>query len=145
MPWKKRDGAPGPRDEVMAFLGQGTEFEGKLIFDGTVRIDGKFSGEIFTKGNLIFGESSQVRAEIETNQAIISGEINGNISAESRVEIHSPGKVYGNIKSPVLVIEEGVVFEGNCQMEKQGEQKIFSVVDVKEKESDLAGVGDDLS
>jgi cytoskeletal protein CcmA (bactofilin family) len=132
MLWRKRGNTLESKEEVIAFLGKGTEFKGKLTFNGTVRIDGNFSGEIFAKGSLIFGESSQIRAEIEANKVIISGEVNGNIKAASRVEIHSPGKIHGNIKSPVLVIDEGVIFEGSCQMEAR-EEKNLSVLSVEER------------
>ena len=106
------------KNEINAFLGNDTEFEGKLSFKGTVRIDGNFKGEIYTEGTLIVGESAVITSDIHVSHIIISGEIKGNIIAESRIEIHAPGKVFGNIKAPTIVIEEGVVFEGNCQMQK---------------------------
>ena len=106
------------KDDVNAFLGKDTEFEGKLSFKGTVRIDGHFKGEIFTEGTLIVGESAVIESEIHVSHIIISGEIKGNISADNRIEIHAPGKVFGNIRSPAVIIEEGVIFEGNCRMQK---------------------------
>ena len=106
------------RDEINAFLGNDTEFEGKLTFKGAVRIDGRFTGEIFTEGTLIVGETAVIRSEIHVSQIIISGEIRGNIIADNRIEIHAPGKVFGNIQSPAVIIEEGVIFEGNCRMQK---------------------------
>lgn len=105
------------RNEINAFLGKDTEFEGKLSFNGAVRIDGRFKGEIFTQGTLIVGESAIIESEIHVSHIIISGEIRGNIRADNRIEIHSPGKVFGNIQAPVVVIDEGVIFEGNCSME----------------------------
>lgn len=106
------------RDEINAFLGKDTEFEGKLSFKGTVRVDGRFIGEIFTEGTLIVGESAIIRSDIHVSHIIISGEIRGNIIADNRIEIHAPGKVFGNIQSPTIIIEEGVIFEGNCRMQK---------------------------
>lgn len=119
--------------EINAFLGKGTDFNGKLAFEGTVRLDGKLSGEIFSPGILIVGESAVLKADIHVNTMILSGELTGNIDAKSRVEIHAPGKVYGNIASPVLVIDEGVVFEGSCTM-KTPEDKKVSVLERKEEE-----------
>jgi len=116
---KKDEKMGNGKDEISAFLGKGTEFEGKLTFEGTVQIDGKFSGEISTQGTLIIGESAKVQAEINAKSIIINGEVKGNLSASSRLEIHAPGKLLGNIKTPVLVIDEGVIFEGNCQMTSQ--------------------------
>jgi cytoskeletal protein CcmA (bactofilin family) len=107
------------KDQINAFLGKDTEFEGKLSFTGAVRIDGNFKGEIFTEGTLILGETAVVESDIEASLIIISGEVRGNILAKSRIEIHAPGKVFGNIQAPVITIDEGVVFEGNCRMQIQ--------------------------
>ena len=107
------------KDQINAFLGKDTEFEGKLSFTGAVRIDGRFKGEIFTEGTLILGEAAVVESDIEASHIIISGEVHGNILAKSRIEIHAPGRVFGNIQAPVVTIDEGVVFEGNCQMQIQ--------------------------
>ena len=109
------------RDEINAFLGRNTEFEGRLSFNGAVRIDGSFMGEIFTEGTLIVGESANIESNIHVSHIIISGEIRGNIIADNRIEIHAPGKVFGNIQAPIVIIEEGVIFEGNCKMQKTGE------------------------
>lgn len=109
------------KDEINAFLGINTEFEGKLSFSGAVRIDGHFKGEIFTKGTLIVGEMAVIESNIHASHIIVNGEILGNVIADKRMEIHASGKVSGNIQTPVLVINEGVVFNGNCQMkEKKG-------------------------
>ncbi len=108
------------RDEINAFLGRNTEFEGKLSFSGAVRIDGHFKGEISAEGTLIVGEAAVVQSDVHVSHIIISGEIRGNIVAEKRIEIHAPGMVFGNLEAPVIVIDEGVVFEGNCRMQKTG-------------------------
>ena len=108
------------RDEINAFLGKNTEFEGKLSFTGAVRIDGCFKGEIESEGTLIVGESAQVESDVRISRIIISGEFKGNIFAKARIEIHAPGRVFGNLQAPVIVIDEGVVFEGNCRMLKEG-------------------------
>lgn len=119
--------------EINAFLGKGTDFNGKLTFEGTVRLDGKFSGEIFSPGILIIGESATVDANINVNTLIVSGKMTGNIDAKARVEIHAPGKLYGNINSPVLVIDEGVIFEGSCKMDTNGSNKV-SILDRKDED-----------
>ena len=106
--------------EVTTLLGRGSEFEGKLSFEGTVRVDGKLAGEIFTDDVLIIGEGAEVSAEINVGAIIIEGTVNGNIHAKRSVEIRTPGRVRGNISTPSLFIEKGVVFDGNCQMEPQG-------------------------
>ncbi len=110
-------------ENIVGMLGKGTEFDGKLIFEGTVRIDGKFKGEVFTKGVLVIGESATMHAEVEADTIIISGEVHGNLMASNRIEIRSPGKLYGNIKTATLIVEEGVMFEGSCQMSEK-EKKV---------------------
>src|SRR3990172_12472369 len=98
--------------EINALLGKGTEFSGKLTFEGKVRIDGKFNGEIFTDDVLIIGEGAEVKAEIEVSTLIIKGGlVNGHVRAKEAVKIHAPGKLIGNIVSPQLFIDRGVIFE----------------------------------
>jgi len=105
-----------PKDEIGAFLGKGIEFEGRFSFAGAVRIDGKFSGEICSSGTLIVGESAVVKSQIHVADVIINGEVHGDISAENKIEIGAPGKLFGNIQTPKLATEEGAIFEGNCKM-----------------------------
>ncbi len=118
------------KDQINAFLGKDTEFEGKLSFNGAVRIDGCLKGEIFTEGTLIVGESAVLESNIHVSHILVSGEIRGNIIASDRIEINAPGKVFGNIQAPTVVIDEGVVFEGNCKMEtvKEAEEKKVAVI-----------------
>jgi cytoskeletal protein CcmA (bactofilin family) len=111
-----------PKDEMNAFLGKDIEFEGKFSFIGTTRIDGKFSGEIFSSGTLIVGESATIRSQIHVGEAIINGEVHGDISAANRIEIDVRGKLFGNIQTPRLTIEEGAIFEGSCKMENVGDR-----------------------
>jgi cytoskeletal protein CcmA (bactofilin family) len=112
-----------PKEEINAFLGKDTEFEGKFSFTGAVRIDGAFSGEIESSGTLIVGETATVKSQIHVADMIISGEVNGDIVAENKIEISVPGKLFGNIQTPRLVIEEGVIFEGKCRMQELGKEK----------------------
>ena len=104
------------KQQINAFLGEGTYFKGVLTFDGTVRIDGKVEGDILTKDTLIVGEKGEINGNIKVGTIIINGRVFGNITATERVEIHSAGRVKGDIKTPVLVITEGVIFDGRCQM-----------------------------
>jgi len=106
--------------EINTLLGRGSTFEGKLTFEGTVRIDGNFKGEIFTDGILVIGEGAEVQAEVDVATVIIEGNVRGNVRAKQLVEIHAPGRVVGNLVTPSLFIDKGVVFEGNCQMDPAG-------------------------
>lgn len=99
-----------------ALLGKGSDFEGKLTFEGTVHIDGRFTGEIFSEGTLIIGEGAEVQAEIRVGSVAVYGNVTGNITAADAVELHAPASLRGNITSPALHIDKGVFFDGSCQM-----------------------------
>lgn len=104
------------REHVVTFLGKGTEFEGKLTFSGTIRLDGHFKGEISADGNIIVGEEGMVEADMHISYILINGEVHGNIIADQKVEIRAPGRVFGDIQAPSVVIEEGIIFEGRIRM-----------------------------
>src|SRR3954454_10022861 len=97
--------------EVHTLLGKGSEFEGKLTFEGQVRIDGKFSGQIFTKDTLVIGEGARVTAEVTAGTVIVNGVVEGNIRATALVELHQPARVKGNIETPAMLMDKGVIFE----------------------------------
>src|SRR5689334_670485 len=110
----RREGALG---EITTLLGRGSAFEGKLTFEGTVRVDGKFKGEVFSDDVLVVGEGAYVEAEIDVGEIIVQGTVVGNIKAKRSIEIHAPGRVKGDIHTPSLQIDKGVVFEGRSFME----------------------------
>ena len=99
-----------------ALLGKGSSFDGKLTFEGTVHIDGKFTGEIYSEGTLVIGEGAEVQAEIRCGSVVVQGNVTGNITASDTVELIAPAALRGNISSPALHIGKGVFFDGNCQM-----------------------------
>ena len=102
--------------DVSGVIEKGCDFEGKLCFEGTLRIGGSFRGEIYTNDVLVIGEGAVVNAEIEAGTIIINGEVTGNIVAKHRVEIHRPAVFRGNIVTPSLMVDEGVIFEGSSKM-----------------------------
>jgi len=103
-------------EEVRAFLGKGAEFNGKLMFNGSVRIDGDFKGQIYGNGTLVIGEGAELEADIRVDSVMISGEIRGQIDVKKQVRIYSTGKLLGDLNTPVFSVEEGAFFEGNCRM-----------------------------
>jgi cytoskeletal protein CcmA (bactofilin family) len=107
---------PPPSEEISAYLGKETVFEGKMSFEGVFRLDGKFEGEILESGTLIVGETAIVKGKIVLNTIIINGLVEGDVIAKARVEIHSTGRVLGTLSTPILIINEGGTFEGNCKM-----------------------------
>lgn len=112
------------KDVIKAFLGDETEFKGVLSFEGTVRIDGRFEGEVLTEDNLIIGEKASVKAEIKVGTIHIQGVMEGNIYAAEKIQIAAKGKVIGNIITPILHIEEGAILEGSVSMLNQDEKKV---------------------
>jgi cytoskeletal protein CcmA (bactofilin family) len=107
---------PANQAAVTGVIDQGCEFEGKLCFQGTVRIGGTFRGEIFTADTLIVSEGARVHGQIEAGTVIISGEVNGTVRARNRVEIHRPAIFRGDILTPSLSVDDGVIFEGSSKM-----------------------------
>jgi cytoskeletal protein CcmA (bactofilin family) len=102
--------------ELNGFLDHGSSFKGELEFEDTMRIDGRFNGKITSKNELIVGESAHIDGDIHVGRIAISGTVVGKIVADQRVEIHRNGKVYSDIDTPALIIEEGAIFQGNCVM-----------------------------
>jgi cytoskeletal protein CcmA (bactofilin family) len=128
---KKSSGTP-EQAEITAFLGKGTEFKGVLSFEGTIRVDGKVEGEVISKDTLIAGDGAFLQGEISVGTLISSGKIMGNIAAGQKVHLLAPARIQGNIKTPKLIIEEGVVFDGKSEMsgeQKAPEQKVVSLAD----------------
>lgn len=87
-----------------------------MTFEGAVRVDGKFTGEVHSNGMLIIGEKAIVRADIQAGVVLVRGETHGKINAKTRIEAYAPAKISGEICSPILVFGEGVIFQGTSRM-----------------------------
>lgn len=122
--------------EIKAFLGEGTKFKGVLRFSDAVRIDGFLEGEIITNDTLIVGEKAHIIAELSVGTIISLGKIEGNITASKKIEIRAKSQLTGNIKTPLLFIEEGASFEGQCEMQSRDNKKIISIVKKESLEKD---------
>lgn len=109
-------------DTVSTFLGQGAVFEGTLEFKGTVRLDGELKGKIVSAGGtVIIGDKAVVEAEICVDTVIVKGRVKGSIDAGKRFEAFPPARITGEIQSPVISIDPGVVFNGTCSMKISSE------------------------
>jgi cytoskeletal protein CcmA (bactofilin family) len=97
-------------------LGAGAEFEGKLRFKGTVRIDALFKGQIVTNDVLVVGENARIDAEITCGTVIVHGEVNGDIKAKTAVEVLRTAKVHGNVETPSLRLDKGGKLDGSVKM-----------------------------
>lgn len=132
--WKEKKDMKKNDAEIKAYMGEDTVFNGLLNYSGTVRIDGKFEGQVITEDTLIIGETGHVMAEISAGTIICMGYVEGNLMASQKIEIHSTSKVVGNIKSPALNIELGGVFDGTCDMTGK-ETKIIPLVKAEEMQA----------
>jgi len=115
MRWRKNK-RPTKGSDLTAFIDEGSEIEGKYTFSGTVMLNGKFSGEIASSDSLIIGEKGVVNATVRAGIVLINGEVVGNVFATERVELRGTARVYGDVEAPVVVVEEGVLFDGHCKM-----------------------------
>jgi cytoskeletal protein CcmA (bactofilin family) len=127
--WEKKQEV----EDIKAFLGQGAEFIGKLIFNGSVRIDGNFQGEIYGQGSLVVGEGALIKANIAVKSIYIGGEVQGSIEAKEKIDIQSTGKFLGDVRTPVFIMEEGAVFDGKSLMAEAVEKKMNT------QQEDLSG------
>ena len=108
--------AAKPPASLSAFIDQGSEFEGKLTFKDTVRIDGCFRGEIASQNTLIVGETGEIMATVRSREVAISGTVTGNVFASDRLVLHKTARVEGDVEAGSLAIEEGAVLNGKVTM-----------------------------
>ena len=110
--------------ELKAYMGEDAVFNGSLTFEGTVRIDGRFEGQVVTKDTLIIGESGRIIADINAGIIICKGKVEGNLIASQRIELHSASQVVGTVKTPSLFVEVGGILDGECYMSSQGNKVV---------------------
>jgi cytoskeletal protein CcmA (bactofilin family) len=107
-------------DAVSTFLGNDANFDGTINFKGTIRLDGRVKGKIASDGGtVIIGDKATVDAEIAVETVIIKGSVNGRIQAKDRIEAYPPARIVGELQAPTVIIDSGVVFNGNCSMESE--------------------------
>lgn len=119
-------------DQVNGLLDKGCSFEGKLTFDGTVQINGNFQGEVYSDGTLIIGNDAHVEGGIFVDTLIAYGSVQGTIDSKSKIELHVPAVIVADIKTKTLSIEDGVVFQGKCQMDRPETIKTIEKKDLSE-------------
>ncbi len=135
----KTGGSPGG---LTAFIDQGSEFEGKLSFRDTVRIDGRFNGEITSENTLIVGESGEIDAQIHSKTVVVSGAVNGNIVAEAKVVLHKSARINGDIQTPAIVVEEGAMITGKINMSGKSSRKSAAALKAVDAKSDASAKTD---
>ena len=116
---------------IKAYLGSDALFRGTLTFDGTVRIDGKFEGQVDTNDTLVIGETGDMKADVNVGTLVCKGKLNGAVVASKKIEMHPASKITGNIQTPALSIELGAVLDGHLNMTERESKKVVDLV--KEK------------
>ena len=114
----KSDGG-GKQNDLNGFLDSGSHVEGELRFDTSFRVDGRFTGTVTSAGDLIVGEGGEVEGDLRVGQVFISGTVRGTIRAARKIQISSRGKVFAEIDTPALVVEDGAFFQGRCTMVRE--------------------------
>lgn len=121
-------GGPTLPEEV-AFVGKDVEFKGVITYSGTVRIDGAMDGEIHTDGGLLVGPEAVLKAKVSAGTVVCQGTIHGDIHATDQIVLRAPAVVQGSLITPVLSMEEGVVFNGTLEMKSQAKAERTRDVD----------------
>jgi cytoskeletal protein CcmA (bactofilin family) len=117
--WRRRGDGTASDETSTSVIDLGCDLEGHLRFVGTLVLNGKFRGELCSCDRLLVGESGRIEAEVQVGTAIVNGQITGNIVARERIELRSGARICGDIVTPILVLEEGVVFDGRCKMQSE--------------------------
>jgi cytoskeletal protein CcmA (bactofilin family) len=112
-PPSRRDDPLPPGGDLL--LGSGAEFDGKLTFHGTLRVDARFKGSITTDGVLVVGESARIQAEVTCGSVVVHGEVNGNVRATGTVELRRTARLRGDVTSPAIVVEKGALLQGSVR------------------------------
>jgi len=119
-PAEKDNSYPSVNSANGTIFSNDAEFKGSLSFKGNLRIDGKFEGEINSSGTMHVGPDGEVKAEVNVGNSVIEGKLTGNITAQDKIELRSSAKLFGDIKATRLIINEGVVFVGKCEVNPSG-------------------------
>ncbi len=104
------------KEEINAFLGASTEYSGKLVFQGAVRIDGIFKGEVVSEGCLIVGKDATIEGTLEVGELMLSGKFTGKAHVKKKLSVFRGGRFYGDVFTPTLMVEEGAILQGGVNM-----------------------------
>lgn len=116
----KRKGEARAAGDLNGFLDDGSHIQGELHFEDTFRLDGKVRGRVVSRGDLVIGEKGEVEGEIDVSRVFISGVARGTVKATERIEITANGKVYADVETRNLTIEDGGLLQGRCTMHREG-------------------------
>jgi cytoskeletal protein CcmA (bactofilin family) len=97
-------------------LNPDVEIKGTLKFSGELTFDGKLDGDITSDGTLQLGDNAVIKGNLNVNSVVLRGKVNGNVVAKEKVEIKTKTELFGDIRAPRLIIEEGVTFVGKSEV-----------------------------
>lgn len=117
------------KDSINSVIGQGSIFEGKFYIAGSLKIDGKFEGDIKTDEGLYIGETGKVKTNISAKEVTVSGTLIGNIRAENEVRLEETGRMLGDIQTPYLELAKGVVAKGNITITGGQKKDVKKIVE----------------
>lgn len=109
----------GKQSDLNGFLDSGSHIHGELRFQTTFRVDGKFNGSVVSEGELIVGQGGEIEGDLRVGQIVISGTVRGTIRASRRIHLSQTGKLFADIDTPSLIVEDGGFFEGRCSMARE--------------------------
>lgn len=115
------------KDDISAFLGSGTIYNGQLSFVGSVRIDGQFTGEIKSEGTLILGQEAKVEGAINVSHLVLSGNLHGDVVVTGKTILHKTANLTGNLITRALIIEEGALLQGTISMDPAMEKNVKAI------------------
>jgi cytoskeletal protein CcmA (bactofilin family) len=111
-------GDPKGMGRVDTLIGEGTSLRGSYNSKNSIRIDGEIYGNVTSEDGIIVGDKGMIRGNVIAKSIVIGGKVKGNVTAYQRLELQGGAQLEGDIVAPVFVVEEGAMFEGNCQMEE---------------------------
>lgn len=130
-------------DTANSIIGEGSIFEGKFFIAGSLRVDGKFEGDIRTEEALVVGETGKVKTNIMAKEVHLAGTLIGDVDAKEEVRLSESGRMLGDIETPVLTLSKGVVLKGNVNIsggQKKDPKKIVEEAFGQAKELDKKGI-----
>lgn len=107
------------KGDLNGFLDAGSFIEGSLHFEDTFRLDGRLRGSIVSRGDLVVGEHGEIDAQIEVGRIFVSGTVRGTVKALQRVEVAAGGKLLADLQTPSLIVEDGAILQGHCNMSSE--------------------------
>lgn len=105
---------------VVTIIGHDTSLRGSYHSKNSLRVDGEIYGNVTSEDGIIVGEKGMIRGSVTGKAIFVGGKVKGNVTAYQRLELQSTAQIEGDVTTPILVIDDGAIFEGNCKMEEGG-------------------------